>query len=202
MISELRGIIVNKSGESCVIDAHGIGFQVALTARTASGLGRIGETAHLYTVLLVREEDWRLIGFSEPSERAAFSDLLAVNGVGVKAALAILGKFELAELEQIVSQGQWKSLQEAPGVGAKLAQRLQIELASRWKVDAPVPHRSVENEPVTMDPVVEGLMVLGYSSEEAWAAVRLLAKDLSDEERLRAALQQLDRSQAGGLTHG
>lgn len=196
MIAELKGVIVHKDKDSCVLDVHGIGFQVAITARTAVQMGRIGENAHLYTVLLVREDEWRLIGFSERAERKVFSDLLAVNGVGVKAALGLLGHFKLADLESIVSQGEWKSLQEAPGVGAKLAQRLQIELASRWQVEAPVP-RPLSEDKSSQDPVVEGLITLGYSAEEAWAAVRLVPEHEKDEVRLRLALKKLDRTQGG-----
>ncbi len=201
MISELRGTLLQKNVETCVIDVHGIGFQVALTARTAAALGRIGDSAHVYTVLLVREDEWRLIGFSDPAERRTFSDLLAVNGVGVKAALALLGQFDTQELKLMVAKGQWKSLQEAPGVGAKLAQRLQIELASRWKVEAPVPRVAPVDDSSTQDPVVEGLIALGYSSDEAWAAVQLVSTEDGDEVRLRNALRKLDRSQ-GGMSRG
>ena len=197
MIAELRGTILRKDAESCVLDVHGIGFQVALSAHTASTLGHVGDSAHLYTTLLVREDEWRLVGFEDRAERQAFTDLLAVNGVGVKAALAVLGRFEISELERIVSQGEWKTLQEAPGVGAKLAQRLQIELASRWKVEAPVPRATSAEEKTVHDPVVEGLMALGYSAEEAWAAVRLIPVDDSDAVRLRNALKKLDRGQGG-----
>ncbi len=191
---------MHKDSDGVVINVHGIGFQVAVSIRTAEALGRVGESVHVYTVLLVREDEWRLVGFSETRERRAFSDLLAVNGVGVKAALAILGRFDLVNLQQIVSQGEWKTLQEVPGIGAKLAQRLQIELASRWKVDAPVPHVPIAEDKAAQDPVVDGLMALGYTGEEAWAAVRLVSSsDASDAIRLREALKKLDRSQGGAV---
>lgn len=200
MIAELRGTIVHKDAQECVIDVHGIGFQVQVSERTAAALGRIGEAAHLHTHLLVREDEWRLVGFGGRAERQGFMDLLSVNGVGMRVALAILGRWTLSELQQLVSQGQWKTLQEAPGVGAKLAQRLQIELASRWKVEAPVPMVTEPSAPRANDVVVDGLIGLGYSAEEAWEAVAGLSPGESDAMRLRAALKRLDRG-AGGAAH-
>ncbi len=207
MIAELRGTVVHKSDSECVIDVHGIGFNVSLSSRTMAGLGRVGERVHLYTHLLIREDEWRLIGFATVRERRRFMDLVAVNGVGVKVALAILGQWDSDELESLVQRGQWQTLKQAPGVGAKLAQRLQLELASRWKVQAPMPEVAPAGEQgATQDLVVEGLMALGYSVDEAWAAVNAVEKSLPDETRLREALKQLDRRQSGqgqgGLKRG
>ncbi len=198
MIAELRGTVVYKSDAECVVDVHGIGFAVWVSSRTMAGLGRVGERVHLYTHLLIREDEWRLVGFASVRERRRFLDLMAVNGVGVKVALAILGQWDADELEGLVHKGQWQTLKQAPGVGAKLAQRLQLELASRWKVNAPMPQVAPAGEGEAQDVVVEGLMALGYSADEAWAAVNTVEQALPDEVRLREALKRLDRRQGGG----
>lgn len=197
MIYELTGRIAAKVPGEVVLNVHGIGFGLAVSTRTEERLGAVGERAHLFTHLIVREDEWRLIGFFEAEEREGFLGLTAVNGVGPKVALAILGGLGVEQLEAAVRDGDWRRLKEVPGVGAKLAQRIQLELSSRWALRGAEPSAGPLSEPANGDPVVAGLMGLGYTAREAEEALAEVEGTLGEGERLRAALRRLDRGKGG-----
>ncbi len=204
MIVELRGRLISKDGETCVIDVGGVGYGIEMSHRSLDHLGETDRMVHVFTHLVVREDAWRLIGFATRTERQCFLDMLQVTGVGVKAGLALLGHLGVDGLHEAVAAGQWKQLKEAPGIGAKLAQRIQLELSSKWQTagkDSPV--GVIENPATpTTDEVLAGLLGLGYTFEEAQAACKQLPADLVDPgRRLREALRLLDRTR-GGIHHG
>jgi Holliday junction DNA helicase RuvA len=195
MIVELRGRLISKDAESCVVDVGGIGYGVEMTKVSLEKLGEVNSQVHLYTHLVIREDAWRLIGFLSRIERQCFLDMLAVTGVGIKGALALLGHLGVDGLRQAVVHGQWKHLKEAPGIGAKLAQRLQLELSSKWgALDDGLLSPDSGNSPTpSSDEVLEGLVSLGYTVDEARAACRQIPDDLNDiGNRLRFALKTLD----------
>lgn len=198
MIYELTGRIAAKAPGEVVLNVHGIGFGLSVSSRTEERVGAVGERAHLFTHLIVREDEWRLIGFFESEERECFLGLTAVNGVGPKLALAILGGMGVERLEAAVREGEWQRLKEIPGVGAKLAQRIQLELSSRWEPRLKKPGTvAPETERTAEDPVVGGLLGLGYSAAEAEEALAGLDAALGEGERLRMALRRLDRGKGG-----
>lgn len=190
MIAELSGTVSHKESDQCVVNVGGVGYLVHLSSRTASALPGVGERVHLYTHLLVREEEWRLVGFSSPEERRCFLDLISVSGVGPKLALQVMGQFSVAELEEAVRRGEWERIRSVPGVGAKLAQRLQLELGSRWKGREPA--RESGAVPSGEDEALLALTGLGYRAEEAKAALAEVAADLPLPQRIREALRRLD----------
>ncbi len=204
MIVELRGRLLSKDEESCVIDVGGVGYGIEMSHRSLDRVGEIDQTVHVFTHLVVREDVWRLIGFATRGERQCFLDMLQVNGVGIKAGLALLGHLGVEGLHAAVGSGQWKQLKEAPGIGAKLAQRIQLELSNKWQVQltdssSPILESAT---PDPLDEVLAGLLSLGYTLEESSLALKQLPGDLVDpSRRLREALRLLDRTR-GGLHHG
>lgn len=204
MIVELRGRLLSKDEDSCVIDVGGIGYGIEMSHRSLDRLGEIDQVVHVFTHLVVREDAWRLIGFATRSERQCFLDMLQVNGVGIKASLALLGHLGVEGLHAAVGSGQWKQLKEAPGIGAKLAQRIQLELSNKWQaplIDS-APSVLESATPTPLDEVLAGLLSLGYTLEEASAACKQVPSDLVEpSRRLREALRLLDRTR-GGLHHG
>lgn len=193
MIVELKGIFVSYDPPLCVVDVGGVGYGVEIAARTARELPRPGQPVHLLTHLIVREDGWRLIGFGSPAERQRFLDVMAVNGVGVKSALALLDHLGVEGLEDAVRRGRWQLLKEVPGIGAKLAQRVQLELTGKWgpaAVDDAAPVAA--GAPAAGDELVDALVGLGYSVREASAAVEQIPAEGDPAERLRAALRRLD----------
>lgn len=202
MIVEIEGVIGDKRPGCVVIrTAGGLGYRVEVPRETEQQLGAIGERAQLFTHLVIREDQWRLMGFCTETEREVFQDLLDVNGVGIKGALAVMSHLGTDGLRQAVLSGEWKALKGAPGVGAKIAQRIQLELMGRWLKSAepgvmPGPAVSSRTVPgVELDDVVMALMSLGYQTAEAEAALRQVSAE-RPEDRLREALKALDRGGA------
>ncbi|WP_053958543.1 Holliday junction branch migration protein RuvA [Sulfobacillus thermosulfidooxidans] len=193
MISEITGIVVQKDQDTCVVNVHGIGFLVETSRITTAQLPACGHEVHLYTHLVVREDNWRLVGFISPEERETFLDLLSVGGLGIKGALSVLSVLGVGGLEDAIAQGDWQRIKEAPGVGAKLAQRIQLELSGKWQ-NRPV--KAATSHPLADEPgdeIVQGLMALGYSREEAQYAAQQVDSQGDVATRIRQALRALDR---------
>ena len=202
MIVEIEGLVGEKAASAVVIHtAQGLGYGVEVPRETEQRLPPRGEKVHLFTHLIVREDQWRLIGFYTVQERQVFLDLLDVNGVGIKGALSVMSHLGIERLRRAVFNGDWKELKGASGIGAKIAQRIQLELASRWVKGSEPPgldwHTAVggEESETSLDEVVSALISLGYERGEAEAAVRPLAAEPA-EARLRGALKALDRGRA------
>ncbi|NMP22356.1 Holliday junction branch migration protein RuvA [Sulfobacillus harzensis] len=200
MIVEISGTIGEKrTGWVVIRTSSGLGYGLDVPRETEEKLPGTGEAVRLFTHLMVREDQWRLIGFATEAERDVFLDLLEVNGVGVRGALSLMSHLGIGRLRDAVLTGDWKSLKGAPGVGAKIAQRVQLELMSRWAKSAdqspvlvPDPRpTSAEGE----DEVVLALVNLGYRPEEAQLALQQVQAD-DEATRLRLALKALDRGRA------
>jgi Holliday junction DNA helicase RuvA len=194
VISDLIGTVLYKDGNTCTLNVHGIGFLVEVSRMTHEQLPGIGHEVHLYTHLAVREDNWRLVGFATADERQIFLDLLSVGGLGIKGALSVLGALGIDGLESAVFNGDWERIKQAPGVGTKLAQRIQLELSGQWE-NRPRKQSTqpASDTPRTEDDVVGGLMALGYSREEAESAARQVPAEGDLASRIRQALRTLDR---------
>nr|WP_137676748.1 Holliday junction branch migration protein RuvA [Parerythrobacter lutipelagi] len=131
MIAKLRGLLDETGTDWAVIDVQGVGYLVHCSARTLSALGEVGEACTVYTDLQVSENDMRLLGFAEGSERDWFRLLTQVQGVGSKVALAILSALSTAEVQAACAQGDAAMVARANGVGPKLAGRIVNELKDK-----------------------------------------------------------------------
>lgn len=131
MIAKLKGILEETGSDWAVIDVQGVGYLVHCSARTLTALGEIGESCTVYTDLQVSENDMRLLGFAEGSERDWFRLLTQVQGVGSKVALAILSALSTAEVQTACANGDAAMVARANGVGPKLAARIVNELKDK-----------------------------------------------------------------------
>src|SRR5262245_21646176 len=130
MIGKLKGI-VDAIGEShCVIDVNGVGYEVQASARALRNM-KLGEPAILSIDTHVREDAIRLFGFSSEIERSWFRTLQNVQGVGSKVALSVLGTLSPQDLANAIALGNWSAVEQSPGVGKKLAQRIVLELKDK-----------------------------------------------------------------------
>lgn len=130
MIGKLKGII-DAIGEShCVIDVNGVGYDVSCSARTLRNL-KLGEPAALSIETYVREDAIKLFGFTSEVERSWFRTLQNVQGVGAKVALNILGTVTMQDLANAIALQNWAVVEQAQGVGNKLAQRIVLELKDK-----------------------------------------------------------------------
>ncbi|MDB5669999.1 MAG: ruvA [Alphaproteobacteria bacterium] len=131
MIARLRGRLDSFDADHAVLDVNGVGYLVFASTRTLSGLGAIGEEVVLHTVMLVSDDDIRLIGFATGEERNWFRLLTSVQGVGTRMALAILSALTMDEIVRAISAGDHAMIARAQGVGPKLAQRVVNELKDK-----------------------------------------------------------------------
>jgi Holliday junction DNA helicase RuvA len=131
VIAKLRGILDDTGADWAVIDVAGVGYLVHCSAKTLAALGAAGEACTVFTDLQVSENDMRLLGFAEASERDWFRLLTQVQGVGSKVALAILSALTPHDLATACAQGDAAMVARANGVGPKLAGRIVNELKDK-----------------------------------------------------------------------
>ena len=203
MIGRLRGAVAEAGEEDALIDVGGVGYVVRCGSRTLQRLPPPGEEALLHV-----ETQWteaagmRLYGFLTREERHAFTLLLAIQGVGPKAALSVLDVLAPAELAQAVAREDKAQVGRAQGVGPKLAQRIVTELKDKAISDAPLAiiagqAAAARRAPSAAGEAVAALMGLGVAETAARRVVEQAAARLgaeADERALiKAALQELGR---------
>ncbi len=160
---------------------------------TFYNLPQNGERVTLFTHLVVREDAHLLFGFGTEGERRAFRQLLKVNGIGAKIALAVLSGLSVGELAQAIAGQEAGRLTRVPGIGKKTAERLLLELKDKLGADltqAVGVHRA---QPATSD-IMHALVALGYSEREATAAVRELSEGVSVADGIKHALRVLGKT--------
>jgi Holliday junction DNA helicase RuvA len=186
MIASLKGLLTEKLETSLVLEVSGLGYEIFVTTEDWGG-AKLGESAKFYIHEHIREDAHHLYGFRELATRQLFAQLLGVNGVGPKVALAILSAAGEARLRQAIAAGDPDLLRGIAGVGPKTAQRVILDL--RGKVEA----GAAGLAPVA-DPAYQALITLGYTPAQATQAVSALPLDLEgDQARIKAALKQVGK---------
>lgn len=198
MIGRLRGTLAEKQPPFLLLDVNGVGYELEVPMTTLYRLPPVGEALTLHTHLVVREDAQLLYGFAEKRERELFRELIRLNGVGPKLALALMSGLEVDELVRCVQAQDTAALTKIPGVGKKTAERLLVELKDRFKAweampgiaplvlesSAPAAVSSAESD------AVSALIALGFKPQEASRAVAAVQEDgLSSEELIRRALK-------------
>jgi len=188
MIEVIKGLVTNKDENSLIIMLGGVGLKVWTTTHIIDKTD-IGENINLITDLVLRETDVSLYGFEGERERNMFRNLMKVNGVGPKAALAILSTLSINEIYHAVQTKKYTIFTPVPRIGKKTAQKLILNLSDKLDMD----------EGLTIDPgvatvnsdLLEALVGLGYSVVEAQAAIQTIPEQTAEdlEIRLRIALQ-------------
>jgi Holliday junction DNA helicase RuvA len=197
VIGFLRGDVVDleATGEHAaqlIVDVHGVGYLVTVSARHAAQLRTARTGASLAIHTHVREGAIQLYGFPDSSERNAFELLLSAHGVGPALAMAILGALPPAELFQALGSGDLALLTAVPGVGKRTAQRLQLELGQNLNLDGlNLSVTELDESPRALREVHEALETLGYGPDEIRRATKELDETLSTELLLREALNAL-----------
>lgn len=202
MISYIKGELVQIHGDKIVVECQGIGYQIQVPISLIERLSGCGSEVQIYTYLQVREDLIQLFGFASQEERELFCLLLGVNGIGPKGALGILSTITPENLRFAILAGDAKTIQRAPGIGNKTAQRLIIELKDKLKLedmfettdmDMPVSEMTAQtSKRSARGEAIEALIALGYSNAEAMRAVRRVAEtDMDTETILKAALKNM-----------
>jgi Holliday junction DNA helicase RuvA len=164
MIGKLKGK-VDTIGESfCIVDVGGVGYEVQASARTLRNM-KIGDDVALTIDTHVREDAIRLYGFASEVERSWFRTLQTVQGVGAKVALALLGTLSPQDLANAIALADWASVEQAPGIGKKLAQRIVAELKDK------APALSVAGMHLPSGSALSGTPAQGNAAAEAMSAL-------------------------------
>jgi Holliday junction DNA helicase RuvA len=198
VIGRLRGTLVEKQPPHLIIDVSGVGYELEVPMTTLYRLPAVGEPLTLHTHLVVREDAQLLYGFADKRDRQLFRELIRLNGVGPKLALALMSGLEVDELVRCVQAQDTSVLVKIPGVGKKTAERLLVELKDRFKAWETLPGMDALGiEPSVGAPVssaendaLSALLSLGYKPQEASRAVAAVKQDgLSSEDLIRRALK-------------
>lgn len=193
MIAQVSGTVEHVGAAALVLDVGGVGYRLLATPTTLADL-HVHQEARLFTHLVVREDSMTLYGFRTHRERDMFETLQSVQGVGPRLALALLAVHEPDALAAVIEAGDRKALERVPGVGAKVAARLLLELAGKLSLPE---QASVQgpSEGDAREQVTEALVSLGWNAKAAEAAVEGVAPAPITEAdvptTLRAALQRL-----------
>ena len=196
MIAKLTGLLDSVGQDWAVVDVSGVGYLLYCSTRTLSRLPGRSEQVSLEVETHVREDHIHLYGFLEDAEREWFRFLLKVQGVGARAALAILSVLGPAELAAAIAGHDRKSITRAQGVGPKLADRILNELAGRTDVPEILPVAEAgDRDAGLLEEAVSVLVNLGYSRGSAYGAVVRELRSSGDEPSLehliRAGLKEL-----------
>ncbi len=191
MIARLNGLLIEKAPPFIVIDCAGVGYEVEVSMSTFYNLPELGVKVQLLTYMVVREDAQLLYGFATDQEKQTFKQLLKVNGIGAKSALAILSGVSVADLAAAVSAQDTSMLTRIPGIGKKTAERLLLEMKDKFAV-TDVTGGTHHAKPATHD-VLNALLALGYNEREAQLAVKQLAADISVSDGIKQALKLLSK---------
>ena len=198
VIGRLGGTLAEKQPPHLLLDVNGVGYELEVPMTTLYRLPAVGAPLTLHAHLVVREDAHLLYGFFEKRERELFRELIRLNGVGPKLALALMSGLEVDELVRCVQTQDTAALVKVPGVGKKTAERLLVELKDRFKAWESIPSIA----PLVVEPqlaqavssaendAVSALISLGYKPQEASRAVAAVKEDgMSSEDLIRRALR-------------
>jgi Holliday junction DNA helicase RuvA len=195
VIARLAGVVVEKGEAGAVIDVHGVGYLVHLSAASLLALPPRGEAVTLRTITHVREDALDLYGFATEEEEGVFRALVEVKGVGPRAAQKILSGIPPRDLAQAVAHGDVARLTRVPGVGKKTAERLVVELKDKLlalaRAAGPAPARPAGD---LLDQLAAALVNLGYKpvqAEQVAERLRPGAEGKPLDELLREALKTI-----------
>lgn len=189
MIAHISGVVAEKFGTAVIVDVQGVGYEIAVPLGDYEQTV-LNESVKFYTYHHVREQAEELFGFSSLAAKKLFELLITVQGVGPKAALAILSLGTAEQVRNAIANSDSVYVTKASGVGKKTAERVVVDLAD--KVGLPTHYQqttAVQTELNTNDEALEALMALGYSLADASKALEGIDTDLPTAKRVTEALR-------------
>ena len=202
MFAYIKGNIEEKSCGYVVIEANGVGYKVFMPETEIENLGEIGETIKIHTYYWVREDNISLYGFSSKEELKMFEILITTSGIGAKSAITILSNIDASSFALAVINEDTHKLTKLPGIGAKTAARMILELKDKIKkqdIETKGNEQKQELNKVikdneNIDEAISALQVLGYSRKEIEKAFEKTSLDgLSVEDMIRRGLSLLGK---------
>jgi len=182
MIAHLRGTLLEKHPNQAIVEAQGVGYDVAVPISTYTGLPEPGEEVRLKIHTVVREDAIQLYGFLMAEEKSLFEKLITVSGVGPRLALTVLSGIAAGDLVQVIRSADVQKLTRVPGIGKKTAERIVLEL--RDKIDE-------GSRRATAAPGAAAVILSQEEADVASALVNLGAQRAAAEAAARRASQEL-----------
>ena len=196
MISYIKGRLEAKNLDNVIIEVGGIGYKIFMSVNSMDRLGETGTEVKVHTYMRVREDDISLYGFCTNEELKMFEQLLGVSGVGAKSALSILANISPSSFALAIITGDLNTLKSLPGIGAKSAQRMILELKDKMKTQEAIEtefipvQNTVKNDKAK--DAIEALQVLGYSRKDIDLAIsKIDTNELSVEDIIKQGLKYL-----------
>lgn len=192
MIAHLKGKIEEKFGNALILDVHGVGYEIMVPTPDFESV-KLGEERKFFAYHQVRENAEELYGFSSLSAKKIFELLISVQGIGPKAAIAVLSLAEAEEVRNAIANADSAFISKATGVGKKSAERVIVDLRdkvgtpSHYGTTTPSLTKDVDTQP---DEALDALIALGFPLKEATTALEKVDKTLPVEERIRLALKK------------
>ena len=196
MIAYLKGTLESKNIDNIIVEVGGIGYKIYMSPTAMNQIGEIGSIVKIHTYMRVREDDISLFGFCTKEELKMFEQLLGVSGVGAKSALSILSNISPSSFALAIISGDINTLKSLPGIGAKSAQRMVLELKDKMKTQDAietefVPVKNIAENSKAKD-AAEALQVLGYARKDIDIVLaKIDTTSLSVEEIIKQGLKYL-----------
>ena len=203
MLAYIKGELAIKARGYVVIDVGGLGYKVFMSEIAMENIGKIGDIVKVHTYYRVMEDDISIFGFNTGEELRLFELLISVSGVGAKTAIAMLGAISPSDFAIAIIYEDINTLKKLPGIGAKTAQRIVLELKDKLKKEQTIEEisnsmnnkvniNSVISKDTKTEEAITALQVLGYNSKEIEGAMQKIDKEnLSLEELIKAGLKEL-----------
>ena len=191
MIAYIKGRIIEKSTSSVIVDVTGVGYEIFTTTHDAEN-ATIDSEQKFYTYHSVKENSEELYGFSTIAARKLFELLITVQGIGPKAALAILSLDEIEAVRNAIATANVSFISQANGVGKKSAERITVDLRDKVglpsyiEADSPISQATSRAD----DEALDALMALGFSLADGVLFLSDVPPDLPTSERVRLALKK------------
>jgi len=191
MINYLSGKLVVKDPTHVVIDVHGVGYEAKISLITYAAIKNL-EESKIFTHLHVKEDAHTLYGFSDPSEKKRFLDLISISGVGPSTGLMILSSLSPEEIQRAILSDDVKTIQSVKGIGLKTAQRIILELKDKMKKEGllekasenvSIPNNTLRNE------ALSALTTLGISKPAAEKSIDLILKEHGQQVKLEELIK-------------
>ncbi|HKM03696.1 MAG TPA: Holliday junction branch migration protein RuvA [Lachnospiraceae bacterium] len=200
MIAYLKGEVIDVNEDTLVLEVNQVGYNIKISSQTAQFLVSMKDIIKIYTYTCVREDTFCLYGFMTKDDLKIFKKLITVNGIGPKGALAILSTMSADDLRYAIISGDAKAISKAPGIGAKTAARVILDLKDKVSIEDTFINQSmgmhsmdVSQENIAQKEAMEALVALGYSASDALRTMKQieLTENMEAEDILKAALKKI-----------
>lgn len=200
MIAYLKGEVIDVSEDTLVLEVNQVGYNIKISSQTVQFLVSMKDIIKIYTYTCVREDTFCLYGFMTKDDLKIFKKLITVNGIGPKGALAILSTMSADDLRYAIISGDAKAISKAPGIGAKTAARVILDLKDKVSIEDTFINQSmgmhsmdVSQENIAQKEAMEALVALGYSASDALRTMKKieLTENMEAEDILKAALKKI-----------